>query len=357
MPRRALLTLCALCAATTLAACGPGPKPPQIIELERLRNSAEFSAIQQAAPAPIQRHDEMFKRAIDAWQDSRDADARGFAELADVYYQAASFRAQIKRENKRRDDASAQVDDLSKQVAQTKSTLDAAEARLSQIQQGQDAQFANAAKGREAQQLLVTCEAAKASADALNAAANAPATYARAENSLRIAREQLQLQRNDEALRLINEAIEQFNAAANEAQPFADLAKIFEDAQREMVGDVFREGRAVIISVPRLFDSKDATIDHERAFMLDRIAKLALKYPRSNLIIEGHTSAKGSASKMRELSEARATIVQAHLIRQGVPANRILTAATGSDRPRYDTKDRDERAKNDRVEIAFTPGK
>lgn len=355
---RTLLTLCALCAAwLSLSACGPGPKPPQLINLERLRNAPEFSMVQQDAPGPIQRHDEFFKRSISAWQDGDNDLARGYADLAQLYYDSADFRAKIKKENKRREDASAQIEDLTRKVTQTKSLVDAAEARLAQLQQAQDAMNINATKGREAQELMVACDAAKASADALNASTHAAATYARADNTLKIAREQIQQQRNEDAIKLITEATTLFNTAANEAQPFADIATIYEEAQRDFRGDAFLGGKIVTISLPRLFDTKDARIDHERAFMVDRIAKLALKYPRTNIIIEGHTSSKGSTTKMRELSEERASAVQSALMGQGIPAARIITTAIGSERPRYDTKDKDERGKNDRVEITFAPGK
>ena len=36
------------------------------------------------------------------------------------------------------------------------------------------------------------------------------------------------------------------------------------------------------------------------------------------------------------------------------PSSRTVSVGAGSDRPRYDTDDKDERGKNDRVEITFT---
>ena len=62
---------------------------------------------------------------------------------------------------------------------------------------------------------------------------------------------------------------------------------------------------------------------------------------------------KGSSKDM-SLSDDRAAMVLSYIVGQGIPSSRTVSVGAGSDRHRYDTDDKDERGKNDRVEITFT---
>ncbi len=351
--QRLILCIAFAAALLSVTACGPGPKPAQLVTTEKLRNAPEFSNVQQGAPGPIQRHDEFYKRAISAWQEGENDTASGYAEIANMYYEAADLRLKLKKENDRLVAANTEIDDLTRKTDEAKTQTDAAEAQLAQLLKDQENKMLSATKGGQTEQMILVCEAAKAKADGVGAATNAPGTYARADNSLKIAREQLQQKRFDDAARLASEATATFTAAYEEAKPFFDLEDLYKDAQRDFKQDAVREPKGVLVSIPRLFAPKKSSIDSDKTFMLDMIVKLAQKYPKTTLVIEGHVYGKGSSKDM-SLSDDRAAMVLSYIVGQGIPSSRTVSVGAGSDRPRYDTDDKDERGKNDRVEITFT---
>ena len=88
-----------------------------------------------------------------------------------------------------------------------------------------------------------------------------------------------------------------------------------------------------------------------RYIALKRIADLAKKYKDATIMIEGHAQ-KGTKNYF-EVSQRRCDATRDYLISLGVEYGRMMTTAKGKDVLRYDEKQKDNRAKNDRVEISL----
>ena len=82
----------------------------------------------------------------------------------------------------------------------------------------------------------------------------------------------------------------------------------------------------VIVAVPKgmvLFDFDKFNIDATAKGLLEEVAAQMNKHPNKVLVLKGHTDKFGSNKYNQVLSENRANAVKNHLIKLGVPANRI----------------------------------
>jgi outer membrane protein OmpA-like peptidoglycan-associated protein len=77
------------------------------------------------------------------------------------------------------------------------------------------------------------------------------------------------------------------------------------------------------------------------------------KYPKTNIIVEGHTDSSGSDAYNMELSKNRAQAVTDYLSSNGISASRIETNWFGEDQPKHDNSTAEGRSKNRRVELAI----
>ncbi|ULQ50632.1 OmpA family protein [Flavihumibacter fluvii] len=81
-------------------------------------------------------------------------------------------------------------------------------------------------------------------------------------------------------------------------------------------------------------------------------AGVFIKYPDTNILIEGHTDDTGKDEYNQTLSEKRAHAVAAFLISKGVDAKRLTEKGYGESQPKYANDSDSSRAKNRRVELA-----
>ncbi|PIE66837.1 MAG: hypothetical protein CSA23_07135 [Deltaproteobacteria bacterium] len=88
---------------------------------------------------------------------------------------------------------------------------------------------------------------------------------------------------------------------------------------------------------------------------LDRIARIMIKYPRTSILVEGHTDSTGSENYNQQLSQRRAVSVKNLLVRRGVPDYRINTLGHGEHRPVATNSTPEGRQMNRRVEIRINP--
>ncbi|MGM0635119.1 MAG: OmpA family protein [Bacteroidota bacterium] len=93
------------------------------------------------------------------------------------------------------------------------------------------------------------------------------------------------------------------------------------------------------------------TTDSEKS--LDKLVEIFKEYPKTNVIVEGHTDSTGEADYNLDLSKRRALAVSNFLISHGISANRIHTKWFGEEQPKYDNETAEGRAKNRRVELAI----
>lgn len=102
------------------------------------------------------------------------------------------------------------------------------------------------------------------------------------------------------------------------------------------------------------FDFDQAGLKKESYGELSRVAKFLKSNPKVNLEMGGHTDIIGSREYNLNLSTHRAKAVYDHMIKIGVPADRLSYKGYGPDRPIADNNTEEGRAKNRRTEVVVT---
>lgn len=100
-----------------------------------------------------------------------------------------------------------------------------------------------------------------------------------------------------------------------------------------------------------LFDYNSAGLRSASRSALRDMADVFDKYPRTAILVEGHTDSTGSASYNQRLSERRADSVAGYLESLGVGGARIDAEGFGEDSPRATNNTATGRQLNRRVEI------
>jgi len=84
---------------------------------------------------------------------------------------------------------------------------------------------------------------------------------------------------------------------------------------------------------------------------LDKLDLILLKYPDTNIEIQGHTDNTGTSSLNQSLSERRAASVKNYLAMSGVSASRLTIKGYGEDYPKYSNETEDGRMQNRNVQF------
>lgn len=98
------------------------------------------------------------------------------------------------------------------------------------------------------------------------------------------------------------------------------------------------------------FDVESATIRPESTPVLAALYE-GLKGDTRAVVIEAHTSGEGTANDNLTLSDRRAHVVVADLVRRGLAASRLQAAGAGGARPLASNDDENGRALNRRLEV------
>lgn len=101
------------------------------------------------------------------------------------------------------------------------------------------------------------------------------------------------------------------------------------------------------------FDTNKSNVQGTSASTLDKLAGIFKEYPKSNVLVEGHTDSAGSDEYNMTLSKQRAQSVTNYLISKGVDASRFDTKWYGETQPVGDNSTVAGKAKNRRVELAI----
>jgi outer membrane protein OmpA-like peptidoglycan-associated protein len=112
------------------------------------------------------------------------------------------------------------------------------------------------------------------------------------------------------------------------------------------------EGIAVVFDSGLLFDIDSETIKGDARSNLDALASSLAKYPKSDLMIVGHTDATGTDSYNMGLSKRRASSASNYLRSHGVTRG-IRTLGRGETEPIATNDTEEGRQLNRRVEIAI----
>jgi len=88
---------------------------------------------------------------------------------------------------------------------------------------------------------------------------------------------------------------------------------------------------------------------------MDKIAKVVVKYGKTELHVVGHTDSTGSNEANKALSDRRAESVKSYLMAQGVIDDRLSATGKGESEPIASNDNESGRASNRRVELMVTP--
>ena len=101
------------------------------------------------------------------------------------------------------------------------------------------------------------------------------------------------------------------------------------------------------------FDTNKSAVKGASATTLDKLAGIFKEYPKSNVLVEGHTDSAGPEDYNMNLSKQRAESVTNYLIAQGISPTRFTTKWYGENQPKADNATTEGKAKNRRVELAI----
>lgn len=105
------------------------------------------------------------------------------------------------------------------------------------------------------------------------------------------------------------------------------------------------------------FDFNSATLKSGFRAPLDKIADILGRYPRTQIVVVGHTDNVGSEQYNQDLSNRRAVAVADYLVRRGLAPGRMGTEGRGELEPRASNDTAAGRAQNRRVEVYVVPNK
>lgn len=100
-----------------------------------------------------------------------------------------------------------------------------------------------------------------------------------------------------------------------------------------------------------LFDVDSAVIDSDGRTTLEDVAQVLDEYPKTAVVVQGHTDSTGSEEHNEQLSERRADSVRNYLARQGVDDDRMTSIGYGEGYPVASNDTESGRQQNRRVDI------
>lgn len=101
------------------------------------------------------------------------------------------------------------------------------------------------------------------------------------------------------------------------------------------------------------FDTNKSDVKGTSATTLDKLAGIFKEYPKSIILVEGHTDSAGPEEYNMNLSKQRAESVTNYLVSKGISAGRFTTKWYGEAQPRATNETSEGKAKNRRVELAI----
>ena len=131
----------------------------------------------------------------------------------------------------------------------------------------------------------------------------------------------------------------------------SDAKRVEENITVTSIEDMLKGGKAVVLN-NIFFDFGKYDLLPESRPELERVAKIRMSNTEK-VEISGHTDSIGSDKYNKNLSQKRADAVKEFLVKEGCPADRLVTHGYGSERPIESNSTDEGRAKNRRVEMKF----
>jgi outer membrane protein OmpA-like peptidoglycan-associated protein len=136
------------------------------------------------------------------------------------------------------------------------------------------------------------------------------------------------------------------------------MDKQAKEIEQEIPGaEVTRVGEGINVTFDEnsgvYFATNKSNIAGESEISILKLINIFQKYPKTNIIVEGHTDSTGSDSYNMDLSKRRAHSVTDYLSNNGISSSRITTNWYGEEQPKFDNTTPEGRSKNRRVELAI----
>jgi outer membrane protein OmpA-like peptidoglycan-associated protein len=100
-----------------------------------------------------------------------------------------------------------------------------------------------------------------------------------------------------------------------------------------------------------LFAVNSASLDSDGRATLEDVAGVIEQYPKTAIVVQGHTDSTGSEELNQNLSDRRASSVRGYLVSRGVDADRVAAVGMGEDYPVASNDSESGRQQNRRVDI------
>ncbi|MEX2125422.1 MAG: OmpA family protein [Woeseia sp.] len=147
--------------------------------------------------------------------------------------------------------------------------------------------------------------------------------------------------------------VQRLEAQARVKEQFETIEQMFTREEAR----VFREGENVILRLVGLnFDSGSSEIRQESFDLLGKVERAIDVFPRSELIIEGHTDSYGGDEMNQNLSQGRAESVRQYMVNaMRIPTYRLIATGYGETNPIANNETASGRAQNRRIDIVIKP--
>lgn len=135
------------------------------------------------------------------------------------------------------------------------------------------------------------------------------------------------------------------------------MDKQAEDIRNTVPGaKVYRVGEGIIVEFNDkiLFGFDQSDLNESSKANLNKLKEVLIKYPDTNMEIQGHTDNTGTDSYNMALSKRRASAVSNYMISSGISSRRISTKGYGENAPNYGNESEEDRSQNRRVEFLIT---
>lgn len=131
-----------------------------------------------------------------------------------------------------------------------------------------------------------------------------------------------------------------------------------EEIEQQIPGaEVTRVGEGINVTFNEdagvYFDTNKSNVKGTSAETLDKLAGILKEYPKTNILVEGHTDSAGPEDYNMNLSQQRAESVASYLKNQGIDGDRFTTKWYGENQPKASNDTSEGKAKNRRVELAI----
>lgn len=147
--------------------------------------------------------------------------------------------------------------------------------------------------------------------------------------------------------------VQRLEAETRIREQFAAIEMMFERDEAR----VSREGNTLVVRLVGLtFASGQADVDARHRGLLEKLRQAAEVFPRSQVVIEGHTDSYGGDEANLALSRRRAEAVRAYLADElGMPAVRLSAVGYGETQPIANNDTPQGRERNRRIDILIEP--